>query len=161
MKVRIYLLLLIGALIIASCSIKNEKNVEKLPGIDIAINEMNSKFVLEPDPGMAQVHKNGDPLGFYIVNRSSDAIYFAQDFGIKIFRKQGATWEPVENHWRYPDGENILLTKAESPVGLALIAFPVIEGIKESTDVRIVVTGHVKDKPTEQVGGYIDVLYEP
>lgn len=161
MRNRIYLLLIFGALVIVSCSSKSEKDVEKLPGIDVPINAMNLKIVLEPDPGMPRVHKNGETLGFLIRNRSFNRISFDQDFGIKIFKKQGTTWKSVENKWRYPEGENILPTTAEDPTGLALFVFPAVEGLQESTDVRIVIVGQTKDKPTEQVGAYIDVLYKP
>ena len=161
MRGRIYSLLIIGALIIVSCSLKSEQDVEKLPGIDIPVSEMNLKIALEPDPGMPRVHKNGEPLGFLIRNRSSSTISFDQDFGIMIFKKRGSAWEPVENKWGYPEGENILPPAAEDPTGLGLFVFPDIGVIDETTDVRIVVVGHQKDRPTEQVDAYYDVQYEP
>jgi hypothetical protein len=158
---RIYLLLIIGAFIIVSCSLKSEQDVEKLPGIDIPINEMNLKIALEPDPGMPQVHKNGETLGFLIRNRSSSTISFDQDFGIVIFKKQEGAWEPVENKWGYPEGENILPPAEEDPTGLGLFVFPDVGIIEQVINIRIVVVGHQKDRPTEQVAAYYDVQYEP
>jgi len=162
MKKRIvYFLFIIGVCIIGACSSKSDSDAEKLPGIHVPVSEMNSEIRLEPDPGMPQEHKNGETLGFLVRNQSSSTISFSQDFGIKIFKKQGAIWESVENRWGYPEGENILPTTKESPVGLAFFVLPDLDGLNESTDVRIVIIGHFTDKPTEQVGAYIDVLYEP
>lgn len=138
-----------------------QQDVEKLPGVDIPLQEMNSKILLEPNPGMPQVHKNGDTLVFLIRNLSSSTISFDQDFGVKIFQKEGTTWKTVENNWGYPEGENILPTTAVSRTGLALFVFPDLGDLKDSTNVRIIAIGHVKDKPDEQVGAYIDVLYNP
>lgn len=160
-KIIVFLLLLLGVLVFSSCQSKSNSNSEKLPGIDIPLSEMNSKIRLEPDPGMPQVHKNGETLGFLIRNQSSSTISFGKDFGIKIFKKQGAAWILVENMNGYPEGANILPTTKESPVGLAFFVTPNLEGLNESTNVRIVVIGYVTNKSAEQVGGYIDVLYKP
>lgn len=161
MRNRVYMLLMLAALIIVSCSNMSEQDVKKLPGIDILVSSMNTEITMEPDPGMLQVHKEGEILGFLIRNRTANTISFSQNFGVKIFKKHGAVWEQVEDKMGYPEGENILPTNTTDPTGLALFVYPDLEDIKDFTDVRIVVVGHLQDKPSEQVGAYIDVRYEP
>lgn len=161
MRNRVYLLLMLTALIIVSCSNMSEQGVKKLPGIDIPVSKMNREITMEADPGMLQVHKNGEILGFLIRNRTANTISFSQNFGVKIFKKQGADWESVEDKMGYPEGENILPTNTTDPTGLAFFVLPDLEDIDESTNVRIVIIGHITNKPTEQVGAYIDILYEP
>ncbi len=160
-KIFFCFLLVIGAFLIGSCSSRIDRGAEKLPGVNIPINKMNAKIRLEPAPGIPEVHKSGEALGFMIRNQSSDTISFDHDFGIMVFKKQGASWEPVENNWGYPEGDNILPTAKESPVGLAFFLSPNLEDLKASTTVRIVVIGHVIGNPKDQVGAYFDVQYEP
>lgn len=160
-KPNICLLLIIGAFLISSCSNRIDRESEKLPGVNIPVGKMNTKIRLEPFPGIPEVHKSGEALGFMIRNQSSDTISFDQDFGIMVFKKQDARWEPVENDWGYPEGDNILPTAKESPVGLAFFLSPNLEDLKAPTTVRIIVIGQLAGKPADLVGAYFDVQYEP
>lgn len=160
-NVIVSMLLIIVVFAVSSCAGNSTKDAEKMPGIDIPISEMNSKIRLEPYPGMPSVHKSGSSLTFVIRNHSSNAISFEPDFGINIFQQQGTTWEPVENKWSYPEENNILLTSKKNPIGLFMFAYPGMDDVKEVTTVRIVIIGHIVDRPDEQVGAYYDVKYEP
>jgi hypothetical protein len=158
----LFLLILIVIFMTSTCSSKRgESNVDELPDIDIPISNFNSQIVLEINPGLPQEHKNGDILVYIIRNRSSNPIIFEQDFGVKIFKKEGAVWKSVKNKWGYPEGENYLPTNSESRTGLGFSLMPDLEGITDVTYVRIVIIGHVKDKPSEQVGAFSDVLFSP
>jgi len=155
-----YVLILICIFAISGCMSKSEKEEEKLPEIDIPLTEFNTKVWLEAIPGMPRVHKKGESLVFLVRNRSTNSIIFTQDFGVKIFLKQDATWKPIGNNWGYPEGENILLPSDIDPTGLGLSVFPDIGEIDELTSVRIAIIGQVKDR-SEQVGAYVDVQYIP
>ncbi len=155
-----YILILICIFAIAGCTSKNEIDGERLPGIDIPINEFNTMVWLEAVPGMTQVHKDGESLTFLVRNGSKNSITFAQDFSVKIFIKEDTTWKPIENTWGYPEGENILPPSDIDPTGMGLSVMPDVGEIDELTTVRIAIIGQLENKP-EPVGAFIDIQYSP
>lgn len=149
-----------GLLILTSCTAPNGQNGNLLPGIDLSEKTFNSKIVLENFPGEPSSYKVGDSLAFALLNRSSHAITFHNDFDVKIFKKLDTEWEPIDNNVDYPEGDRILPTRKIDPTGLVVFAIPDVGEIKAPTIVRIVVVGQVKDE-SEQVAAYIDVQYSP
>lgn len=157
----IFLLIIIGFITISSCQKTSAKGDENFPGVDVPNEELNQKFELLSYPGMPEFHKNGEMLAFLVRNKSNESIIFNQDFGLLVLLKQGSNWKQVENKWGYPEGEIILPPYARDPTGLVLTVMPELGSLQEETTVRIIAIGRIKDKPDEQVGAYIDVMYEP
>ena len=160
-KLNICLLLIIGALLISSCSSHIDRDAEKLPGIDVPLKTLNQKMDLLIYPGMQATHKNGEMLAFLIRNKSNETIIFNHDFGSLIFIKKDGEWKQIENKSGYPEGKNILPTFDDDPTGLVLTVLPEVGDLTAEATARILVIGHVIDRPAEQVGAYIDVQYEP
>jgi hypothetical protein len=156
-----YLLIMIGVLITNACTPNSTNVAEKMPGIDIPLTEFNTKVVMLNFPDNPPAYKDGDLFIFLIKNRSADEIIFAQDYGSKVFKKQGTLWLPLENEMGYADGENFLPTNKADPTGLVFSAFPELSDLQSSAIIRIAIVGRVKNNPTEQVGAYIDVQYHP
>lgn len=162
MKKKIFFfLLLFSVLSLSACTAKSTSTVENMPGIDIPIAELNTKVFMLNYPDNPSTYKNGDILNFQIKNRSTNTIVFDQNYGTKIFLRDGTEWKLIENLMGYPDAENLLPTNETYPPGFNIFVLPDVGDLKGSTTVRIVVIGHVKDRPAEQVGAYIDVKYIP
>ena len=153
--------LIIGVFLISSCSSRIDHDAEKLPGIDVPLKILNQKIELLIYPGMQVTHKNGEMLAFLIRNKSKEAIIFNHDFGSLIFIKKDGKWKQIENKSGYPEGKNILPTFDDDPTGLVLTIMPEVGELTTEATARILVIGHVIDRPAEQVGAYIDVQYEP
>lgn len=144
-----------------SCQKTSGKNDEIMSGVDVPAKEFNQKMYLLSFPGMPETHKNGEMLAFLLKNKSNETIILNHDFGSLVFIKQGNDWKQVENKMGYPESKIILPTYANDPTGLVFIVMPNVGDLQGETTVRIIAIGNVKEKPTEQVGAYIDVQYKP
>jgi len=133
----------------------------KFPGIDISIVDMNNAFVVEDPPIMVNSHKNNEPLFLTLVNKSNSRIVFPDDYGMKIFKKAGQNWIPVENNLGYSAGQKILTTLKESPLGLSPAAIPIILDLKQEEIIRIVFVGHEDTPEGKVVGAYIELTLLP
>lgn len=162
MKKRIiYFLLLFSVLILSACTAKSTSAAGNMPGIDIPMAELNTKVVMLNYPDNPSTYRNGDILNFQIKNRTTNTIVFDQNYGAKIFLRDGIGWKIIENRMGYPDGGNLLPTNETYPPGLNIFVIPDVGDLQSNAIVRIVIIGHVKDNPPEQVGAYIDVQYTP
>jgi hypothetical protein len=160
MKKYIFSCLLIFVLFLMS-SCAGQKKSETMPGIDIPLAEYNTKIVITLWPGTPNSFQNGDSTDLVLNNQSGNTIIFPQDYGIKVFEKQTQGWIPIENNYGYPEGENTLQTSTINPGGLAFGAAPSDPNLKSPATVRVVVIGHLQDKPDEAVGAFIDVEINP
>lgn len=161
MNKKAILLILMGFFLISSCQKLSTKGEEEMPGVDVPLKTLNQKIELLIYPGMQVTHKNGEMLAFLIRNKSKEAIIFNHDFGSLIFIKKDGKWKQIENKSGYPEGKNILPTFDDDPTGLVLTIMPEVGELTTEATARILIIGHVIDRPAEQVGAYIDVQYEP
>jgi hypothetical protein len=97
-------------------------NPKDLPGVTVPLLEMNTAFVLEDDPILANSHKNGQRLALVLRNLSYKTIVFPSDYGLLIFVFQNQSWNPVENGFLYTGGDQKLPTSDAFPPGLMAIA---------------------------------------
>lgn len=155
-----HMICVIGILTITSCSLAEEQNNFVLPDVDIPGNNFNTKIVLQNFPEVPSTYIAGDYLAFGVINHSTDYIVFNNDFGIKLFKETGDSWEQIENDWEYQKGDLVLAPKRIDPTGLVLFVLPDLGDIDKLTIVRVVIIGEVEGK-SEKVGAYIDVQYLP
>lgn len=146
---------------LSSCGMPNSSDNEQLPGIDLPITEYNQKVVLQDNAEFLNTYKLGSVFVLEINNQSKDEIIFPPDFGLKIFIREQGNWSEVENRTDFADYDNLLLTNSEWPSGLDLVFMPYIADLDASTNIRVTIVGHVKDKPDELVGAFIDLPLKP
>lgn len=152
--------LLLMLMVTTSCSNIRIDKEEELPGIDVQLSEMNTKIGIEIYPGMPDVFHHEEDLTLLIKNHSPNTIVFPQDFGVKIFVRQGTEWQTIANNWGYPEGTNILPPDAVDPSGLLFFVYPDMSGTSNPAFVRIVVIGKVEGDGNK-VGAFIDIQYRP
>jgi hypothetical protein len=145
-------------------------NSNDLPGVTIPLQEMNTAFMLEDDPILANSHKNGQDLALVMRNLSHKTIVLPSDYGLIIFEFQNQSWNPVENGFLYTGGDKKLPTSDAFPPGLMAIAYPYIPGLSEPTDIRIVMIGYYENSDLATigyhenragVGAYLDITLLP
>jgi len=144
------------------CSGKNGSTSEKMPGINMPLSSMNGKIQLMAPPE-ANTFKIGDVIGLVAVNNSDTPIIFPHDYGIKIFERKDNQWIPIENNFGYPEGETVLLPKAQEPFGGKIFdVYPTLPN-DQSADIRIIVIGKVQDRlnSNTDVAAYIDLKLNP
>jgi hypothetical protein len=156
-KTKISVLLVTFLFLISSCSTKNDRNSNDLPGITISVEEMNTAFVIEDDPITANSHENNKRLSLVIRNLSDKTIVFPSDYGLRIFEFQDQMWNIVQNRMGYAESEKVLLPYDVFPPGLTAVAYPNIPGLLEPARIRIVMVGHYENSDSEVVGAYIDI----
>jgi|WetSurMetagenome_2_1015567.scaffolds.fasta_scaffold48106_1 hypothetical protein len=152
-------LIILVFLLMSSCT--SRETIEAMPGIDIPLAEYNTKFVITLWPGTPNAIKNGGIASLVLHNQSGISFVFSNDYGVKIFEKQSQGWKPVENRFEYPNVKYLLQTSTGNPGGLAFEASPFDPELKSPATVRIILIGHVKDKPDETVGAFIDMEINP
>jgi hypothetical protein len=148
-------------LLFTSCNGKSDNMSADLPGITIPLTEMNTEFVIEDLPIIANSHENGKDLALVLRNRSDKTIIFPIDYGMKIFTFRHNAWDSVSNGFLYTGGEKLLPTSEAFPPGLMATAYPYIPGLLESTGIRIVMVGYIEGSVEQKVGAYIDISLLP
>jgi len=160
-KILLLFLLFFFSATTTSCNHKSESKVTVSPGISFPIREMNKAFIIEDLPVLANSHKNGKYLELAVKNLSDKTIVFAKDYGLGIFVFQNQDWNSVQNRFVYADSENILPVFDSFPPGLAVVTYPYIPGLMETTKIRIVMIGHNENSDSDLVGAYIDIMLMP
>jgi hypothetical protein len=160
-KSNIVTMSIIIAFVIGAC---NWLTGERLPGIDIPLEELNNDLQLSAPPEIS-TFKIGDNLGLVLVNSSATTVVLPQDYGVYIFQNVDGKWETIENRIDYPPGEKNILPKEGQPFReLIIIVHPIIYSDQPAT-VRIVVVGNRNNElggvRKEQVGAFIDVTLKP
>jgi len=148
-----YMRFALGLVLLTSCS----PGKTYLEGVEVPIEEMNVDLNLYAPPE-ANTWTMGDSVRIVIENTSSQPISFANDFGIHLYRKIDGSWAQINNNFGYPDGDVILLPKAEEFLGGKIIVVLPEVLVAEPTEVRIVVVGRAQNRP---VAGFIDVTLNP
>ncbi len=165
-EIKLVLFGIVASMVLYACNSSGwtgDKVKVTMPGIEIPIEDYNSKISIIPFPGLENSNRNGDSMTFLVINPSNQSYVFPFDYGIKIFQKKGANWEAVENHFSYGGEELqfILAPQKESPTGMLIGLVPYIPDLQELTNIRVVVVGHIEDDPNQLVGAYIDVALKP
>jgi hypothetical protein len=156
-------LVILGLAILLFCTSCVEKEQEPpIPGIDIPIQEMNTKIKIYQLTEDSTFYKNNDGLSFGIKNYSKNPILFENDFSVAIYTRENNKLVPVENDIRYPNNKWLLPTNRENPIGLIAVVQPNIPNLHVPADIRIVIIGHEKENPgAKPVGAFVDVTLNP
>jgi len=155
-------LLLLATLLCLSTTVSSCSSAEKLPGVDVPLQQMNSQLRLSL-PGGAEHLQVGDSIPLIIQDLAQDPVVFPQDFGAKLFVRQNQQWVPVENDVGYPAGEFVLLPVKQQPFGaISTFVDPVISQSPPVT-VRAVVVGHLRHngQTGQVVAAYLDITLQP
>lgn len=160
-KKRILISIFVILFTIVSC---NRLRPEKMPGIDIPIEEMNNELHLSAPPELS-TFAIGDDLGLVLVNSSDKPIILSQDFGVHIFHSVDGKWKTVENAIDYPPGEKEIYPRENHPEREMIVVVDPFVLSEQPITLRIVVVGNYYDEASglkgEQVGAFIDVSLEP
>lgn len=145
-----------------SCSLMNSFSSERMPGVDIPIERMNTQARLYA-PKEANQFKYGTPLGVVLENLTETPVVLPPDHGVKLFNKQDDKWIPIKNDFEYNSGEITVLPKDQMQYGGVLIDInPAIsESQSLTTTLRIVVVGKLEGTSNQQVAAYTDVTLNP
>jgi hypothetical protein len=160
-KTIIVISLFVVLLVLASC---NRLRQEKMPGIDITIEEMNNELHLSAPPELS-TFIIGDDLGLVLINSSDKPIILSQDFGVHIFRSFDGNWVDVENRIDYPPGEKEVYSRENHLEREMIIVVDPSVLSEQNVTIRIVVVGNYYDESSRikgnQVGAFIDVTLIP
>jgi len=147
--------------IIGAC---NWLTVDRLPGIDIPLEEMNIILQLSAPPEI-NTFKIGDNLCLVLVNSSDTTVILPQDYGVYIFQNVEGKWESIENQIDYPPGEKNIYPREDQPFREAIIFVHPIINSDQPVTVRIVMVGNRNNEfggaKEEQVGAFLDVTLKP
>lgn len=136
---------------------------EKMPGIDISLQETNKDITLSA-PMEINTFTIGDGIQLILSNKSNNIIVFPQNYGVHIFTRQGNDWVPIDNGIEYPSGEKEIWPNQNQPFrDVVVFVQPNIDS-KQPLTVRIFVIGRIKRENTvtqDQVGSYIDLTIQP
>lgn len=156
-------MLIILLLFSTACSLRNSSTSEKLPGIDIPVEEMNTKARLYAPKEANQFKKNGTLVNVVLENLTNTPIDLPPDHGVRLFTKQDNKWIPIQNDLDYSTGDIRVLPKAQMTYGgLIIPTNPVISDSQSfTTMLRIVVIGMLEGSSKQQVAAYIDINLSP
>lgn len=156
------ILIVVSVIIFSFLGCGSKKDIQFLPGIPISQEKMNTNIALSIATEARNSFQNGIHLELTVTNLSNQSIVFPSDYGIAIFTKDGENWVRVTNNFSYAEGENILPPDKEYPGGIRLSLIPYVQNPHQyPLVVRVVITGHVIDKPTEVIGAFLDVKLKP
>ena len=151
--VGLFLFIFLAVSLLSSC----QPAPEMMPGIDIPLDQMNIEMKLQDYPGHPNSFKNNRILDFIIRNLSDTRIVVPDAASIKIFARQGESWQVVRNDMGYVGGGGLDI----DPEGwISQVILPVIVPISGPVDIRIVVVGMLEDTK-KPVGAYIDFVLQP
>lgn len=160
-KSNIVITSVIMVFVVGAC---NWLTVERLPGIDIPLEEMNNVLQLSAPPEIS-TFKIGDNLRLVLVNSSDTTVLLPQDYGVYIFQNVEGKWKSIENRIDYPPGEKTIFPREDQPFREVIIVVHPIINSDQPVTVRIVVVGNRNNELSgakeEQVGAFIDVTLKP
>lgn len=93
-------------------------------------------------------------LAVFITNMSMDCVEFPDDFGIRIWYRDGATWKPTGNLWEYESPQHNRLERHGSPYDTTSFSLkPDLQGIdsKAPVDFKATIKGHACNQASEVV----------
>jgi hypothetical protein len=151
-----YLLLLF----LCSCSNNTIQKEEYIPKLPIPIEKMNQSFTISNLPVFQNSLLNNDLLILDAQNIISSKIIFPGDFNALIYFKENNNWLLAENNIGSNHNDWILPTRKEFQGGLLFGLIPNIPNIKESTLIKVVITGKI-EQSNEIVGAYLDLIIQP
>jgi hypothetical protein len=154
-------IIMITILMICNSCMKNDQEPPML-GIDIPIQEMNTKIKIYQLMEDSIFYKNDKHFMLGVKNLSSNSIAFENDLNVAIFCKEKGNWVIVENNIEYASGKRLLKTNGVDPTGLIMGIQPNIPALQSPTKIRVVIIGHEMDNPSAKpVGAFIDVTLNP
>jgi hypothetical protein len=160
---RILLIIILGlsSLILTSCkSFQNEILPENIKDV----TNQNNDIKLETPNGWNN-YLIGDGVNFEAKNISNEPINFKNNFGVKLYIKNGNSWAEVENNTVYPEGDFILFPSNNDPFKTVEISVnPIIVGRESPVILRIYVEGeHLKEDGSlkSRVASYLDIKLSP
>jgi hypothetical protein len=160
-KKAIFKIILIGMIFaITGCSLIKS---DKMPGIDIPLENMNDKLQLSA-PSEINTFTIGDDLGFVIENLSDRPVILPQDYGIQIYEYINNQWEIIENGMEYPKGETEVLPKSNKPFQRIIFSTYPLVFTDQPVKLRVVVVGNYEENGKhdgEEVGAYVEVTIKP
>jgi hypothetical protein len=118
---------------------------------------MNQQLKLLAPPE-ANPFEMGRGVRLVAYNEASEPILFADDYGVRLFRRESGQWTEIANNMHYTAGDKTLLPKDQEPLGGIIV--PIFPGVLEDqpVTVRAVVIGQLGN---EQVAAYIDLTLQP
>lgn len=158
---RLFFLFVVASLLCGSCASKPEAASEPPMGLEVPLKDMNTGICLQNDPGLENTYKNRRLLTFWVDNCSEKVIVFPGDFGIKIYYLEDDQWKQAKNGLANPTNEIYIKPCKEQWPRQVAASIPYIPDLKEPTKIRVVVIGHVKDRPEEKIGAYVDIELLP
>jgi len=150
-------------ILFTSCSSKSATN---LPDIDISVNDLNTKIILDAPSGW-NTFKNGETVTLSIINDSESVIVFDADFGTRVFVYGGEKWVEKEDQiTSFYDDEIIVYPISLDPIGNmeSTVIRTELDNPKKQNTMRIFVIGNLYEngiKTEETTGAYIDVILKP
>ncbi len=150
-------------LIILSISACQKSGLEKMPGIDIPIQDMNKHLHLTA-PTEINSFKFGENVLFVLANTSDNSIFLSENYGVHIFIKKDNKWSPIENNFEYPSGEKEILPRQNQQFRDEVFAIHPMVNDDKSVTLRVVVVGNSQKGgliTSQNVAAYTDVILKP
>jgi hypothetical protein len=158
----VFLLSAILLISLTACQGDTEQ-LERMPGIDLPLQEMNTDLHLLA-PVLENELKIGDLLFFHLFNTSNNIVTLPENYGVHIFKSIDGTWIPVIDEMTNPPGEKrIGANGSETYLFESLILDPNIYST-EPVQIRVVVLGNFlknNGKLGKETGAYVDVTLTP
>jgi hypothetical protein len=140
---------------IQGCKVKEDKTVfENSIGMSfqdfVDISKIESPTISEDD------------INLVIKNKTKDCVVFPNDYGVKIFYKQGENWTLLSNLVDFPSVNTITLTGSEGnrPDAVLFIRPDYHILTERPTVLRILLTAYLCDNgipAKELIGDYVDI----
>jgi hypothetical protein len=161
-KILFFPLFTIFLISLAACQGDTQK-LERMPGIDLPLQEMNKDLHLK-SPTEINTFQMGDVVWLLLFNTSDLPAVFPGDYGVHIFRLNDDHWDQVEELTDFWDSDNwVLANGSETRLSEAVSFYPAVFDT-EPTKIRIIVLGNfVKNngKLGKVTGAYVDVTLNP
>jgi hypothetical protein len=147
---------------LAACQ-GDTQQLERMPGIDLPLQEMNKDINLSA-PSYLNDFKMRENIWLVFYNTSDLPVDLSQEYGVSIFQNNGDEWVQVENHVDYPPSDKwILANGSDEYLWDAIVVNPHLFSDKP-IQLRIVILGNfVKENGRigKEAGAYKDVTLNP